>query len=82
MALKNLSLRATTLVQTSSRSEVGVKSYEVPKSRDSNPGQFRDFTLGVSGKRAIRMPLLWANAENTIGSMVVASPVFGPWCVL
>jgi hypothetical protein len=24
----------------------------------------------------------WANVENTIGSMVVASPESGPWCVL
>ncbi len=46
------------------------------------PRQFRDSTLGVLGKRTIRMPLSWANAENIIGSMVVASPEFGPWCVL
>jgi hypothetical protein len=53
-----------------------------PKVPDSNPGQFRDSILGVPGKRAIRMPFPWANAENTIGSMVVPSPEFGPWCVL
>jgi hypothetical protein len=64
------------------RSEVGARSYVCPKSRDSNLGQFRDSTLGVPGKRAFRMPLLWANAENTIGSMVVASPESGSWCVL
>ncbi len=58
------------------------RSYEVPKSRESKSGQFRDSTLGVSGKRAIRMPLPWANVENTIGSMVVASPEPGPWCVM
>jgi hypothetical protein len=77
-----LSLKATSLVQTSSRSEVGARSYEVPKSRESKPGQFRDSTLGVPGKRAIRMPLPWANTENTIRSMVVASPESGPWCVM
>jgi hypothetical protein len=32
-------------------------------------------------KKAIRMPLPWVNAENIIGSMVVASPESGPWCV-
>jgi hypothetical protein len=35
-----LSLRATTLVQASSQSEVGARSYEVPKSRDSNQDSF------------------------------------------
>jgi hypothetical protein len=50
--------------------------------RESKPGQFRDSTSGVPGKRAIRMPLPWANAEYTIGSMVVASPESGPWCVM
>ncbi len=35
-----LSTRATTLVQSSSRSKFEAKSYERPKSRDSNPGQF------------------------------------------
>ncbi len=76
-----LSSRATSLVQTSSRSEVGARNYKGPKSWESKPGQFRDSTLGVPGKRTIRMPLPWANAEYIIGSMVVASPEFGPWCV-
>jgi hypothetical protein len=59
-----------------------LRSPKVPKSQESKPGQFQDFTSGVPGKRAIWMPLLWANAEYTIGSMVVASPEFGPWCVM
>jgi hypothetical protein len=42
-------------------------------------GQFRDYTLGVPGKRAIRMPLPWVNTENTIGRMVVTPPESGPW---
>ncbi len=50
-----LSTRATTLVQTSSRSELGERSYGSPKSRESELGQFRDSTLGVPGKRAIWM---------------------------
>jgi hypothetical protein len=37
-----LSKRATTLVQTSSRSELGARSYGSPKSRDSKPRQFWD----------------------------------------
>ncbi len=41
--------------QTSSRSKFGARSYECPKSRDSNSGQFRDSNLGVLGKRAISM---------------------------
>jgi hypothetical protein len=49
-----------------------IPSYEVPKSRDSNPGQFRDSTLGVPGQKAIRMPPPRSNAEYTIGSKVVA----------
>jgi len=50
-----LSRRATTLVQTSLQSEVGARSYECPKSQESNPGQFWDSNLGVPGKRAIWM---------------------------
>jgi hypothetical protein len=34
-------MRDTTLVKTLSRSEVGARSYEVPKSRDSNRDNFR-----------------------------------------
>ncbi len=33
--VEKLSKRATSLVETSSRSEVGTKSYDVPKSRES-----------------------------------------------
>jgi len=39
--------RATSLLQTSSQSEVLVRSYEFPKSRESKPGQFWDSSLGV-----------------------------------
>jgi hypothetical protein len=53
--VEKLSTKATTLVQTSSRSKLGARSYEHPKSRESKPGQFRDSTLGVPGKRAIWM---------------------------
>jgi hypothetical protein len=70
-----LSSRATRLVQTLLRSEVGARSYGCPKSRESNgthSGQFRDSISGVPGKCDIWMPLPWSNAEYTIGSKVVA----------
>jgi hypothetical protein len=35
-----ISTRATTSVQTSSRSEVGARSYALPKSRESRTGTF------------------------------------------
>ncbi len=38
--VEKLSLRATRLVQTSSRSEVGARSYGCPKSRESNQDTF------------------------------------------
>jgi len=41
-----ISRRATTLVETSSRSELGVRSYERSKSQESKPEQFWDSTLG------------------------------------
>jgi hypothetical protein len=77
-----LSRRATTLLQTSLQSEVGARSYECPKSRESNPGQFRDSSLGVMGKSAIWMWLPRSNAENTIWGKVVASPESRPWWIL
>jgi hypothetical protein len=61
--------------------EFGVKSYERPKSRESKPGQFRDSTLGVPGKRTIWMQVRRRAAENTIWGKVVASPESGPWWV-
>jgi len=53
--IRKLSRRATTLVETSLPSKVRAMRYEFPKSRESNPGQFRDSSLGVLGKSAIRM---------------------------
>jgi hypothetical protein len=76
-----LSRRATSSLLTLSQSEVGARSYECPKSRESKPGQFWDSTLGVSGQRAIRAWAWWSNVENTIWGKVVASPESGPWWV-
>jgi len=73
--------RATSLLQTSSQSKVWAGSYELPKSWESQPGQFRDSSLGVPGIKAIWMQVRWSNVENTIWGKVVASPESGPWWV-
>jgi hypothetical protein len=76
-----LSKRATSLVQTSSRSEVG--SAMMSRSPGSpKPGQFRDSTLGVPGQTTTWVWAQRSNAENTIGWMVVTPPESGPWCVM
>jgi hypothetical protein len=51
--LGKLSTRATTLLQTSSQSEVFRKSYGPPKSRESQVWEFRDSHLGVPEQKAI-----------------------------
>jgi hypothetical protein len=73
--------RATSLLQTSSQSEVWARSYEFPKSRESKPGQFWDSSLGVPGIKAIWMRVPQSNVENTIWGKVVASPKSGPWWI-
>jgi hypothetical protein len=50
--------------------------------RSPKSGQFRDSTLEVSGKSAIRMQVRRRGTENTIGRMVVAPPESGPWWVM
>jgi hypothetical protein len=49
---------------------------------ETHSGQLRDSISGVPGKCDIRMQVPWRVTEHTIGSMVVASPEPGPWCVL
>jgi hypothetical protein len=46
-----LSKRATSLVQTSSRSEVGARSYDVPKSRESKTETISGLHFGSPGKK-------------------------------
>jgi hypothetical protein len=51
-AVGNISTRATTSVQTSLRSEVGARSYALPKSRESRTGTLgwiSGFQLGSPG---------------------------------
>jgi hypothetical protein len=73
--------RATRLVQTSLRSEVGARSYDSPKSRESKPGQFRDSTLGVPRQRTTWVWTRRSNAKNTIWGKVVASHESESWWV-
>jgi hypothetical protein len=50
-----VSTRATTLLETASRSKVFSQSYGAPKSRESHLARFRDSHSGVPGKIAIWM---------------------------
>jgi hypothetical protein len=77
--LGKISMRATTLVQTSSRSEVCTRSHSPAKLRDSHPWRFRDSHLGVPRQKAIQMPLPRSDAEYTIWGKVVDSLESGPW---
>jgi len=63
-------------------SEVRAKSYELTKSREFKLGQFRDFSLGVPGQKAIQMWVPQKVAKNTIWGKVVVSPESEPWWVL
>jgi hypothetical protein len=59
------------------RSEQEVMDAQSPGSPDRD--NFRDSSLGVSGKSAIRMWPRQRAAENTIRGKVVVSPEFRPW---
>jgi hypothetical protein len=77
-----VSTRATTLFETSSRSEVCTGSYAFSKLQESQLLEFRDSHLGVLRQKAIWMWPSWRAAEYTIWGKVVASPESGPWWVL
>jgi len=74
--------RATTLLQSSSQSEVWAKSYGRAKSRESKPGQVRDSSLGVLGQKAIRMWVPQRGTKYTIWGKVLVSFESGPWWVM
>jgi len=74
--------RDTTLLQTSSQSNVFTKSYGPPKSRKSQLWRFWDSHLGVPGQNVIWMWAPWRGAEYTIREKVVASAKSGAWWVL
>jgi len=50
--IRKLSTRSTTLLQTTSWSEVYSQSYGAPKSRESQVAQFRDSCLVVPGEKS------------------------------
>jgi hypothetical protein len=63
-------MRATTLLQTTLRSEVFSQSYGASKSRESRE------------RKAIWMWVPWRVTKYTIRGKVVVSPKSGPWWVL
>ncbi len=73
------------MVQTSSRSDLAVGTYELPKSRDSTWDSFETISglqLESPGKKSHLDVVSAGVAENTIWGKVVASPESEPWCVL
>jgi hypothetical protein len=78
-----LSTRATTLLQTSSQSEVCTQSYGAPKSRESQPWRFWDSHLGILGQKVIWM---WAPGEGggfpQVRAVVSLVCLCCPWLIL
>jgi hypothetical protein len=60
-----LSMRATTLLDTSSQSEVFTQSYGPPKLWESQLWEFRDSHLGVPGQNDIWVLVSWPSIEYT-----------------
>jgi hypothetical protein len=77
-----ISTRATTLLQTSSQSEVCTQSYEPPKLQESQLWKFRDSHLGVSEQNGIWVLVPWLVTKYIIRGKVVASPKSKLWWVL
>jgi hypothetical protein len=82
ISLKKLLMKATTLLQTSSQSEVYTQSYEPPKSWKSQLWKFRNSHFGVPGQNDIWVLVPWLGTKYTIRGKVVASPKSRPWWVL
>jgi hypothetical protein len=61
-----LSTRVTTLLQTSSQSEVCTQSYGPPKSWESQLWEFQDSQVGVLGQNDIWVLISWPNTKYTI----------------
>jgi hypothetical protein len=83
--VEKISTRATSLVQTSSRSDLAIRSYKRPKSRDSTRDSFRTISglqLGSPGKKSHLdvVPEMWRR-EYYMGEGG-GFPESGPWCVL
>jgi hypothetical protein len=71
-----LSTKVTTLLHTSSQSEVCTQNYGPPK-LESQFKEFQDSNLGILGQNDIWMLVLWPGTFNTIRGKVVASPKSG-----
>jgi hypothetical protein len=76
---EKLSTRATTLLQTSSQSEVCTQSYGAPKLQES---QFQDYHLEVLKQKNHLDVGLMERHKVYYKVKVVASPKSGPWWVL
>jgi hypothetical protein len=77
-----LSMKATTLLQTSLQSKVYMLNYVPPKSWESQLWEFWDSHSGVPRQKIIWMWVPWRVAKYTIKGKVVVSPKSGPWWVL
>jgi hypothetical protein len=73
--------RNTTLLHTSSQSEVFTQSYGPLKLRESQLWEFRDSHSGVPKQNAIWVLVPWPSTKYTIRGKVVASPKFELWWV-
>jgi hypothetical protein len=58
------------------------KRSEKPQETVHFSSEFRRLSHTCPGSEPWRVAKPWANIEYTIGSMVVASPESGPWCVM
>jgi len=75
----NLSMRATTLLQTALRSEVYLQNYGAPKLRESRWRNFGTPTRKSQERKTIWMWASWRGPKYTIKGKVVASPKSGLW---
>jgi hypothetical protein len=80
--VEKVSMRTTTLLQTSFQSKVCRRNYGPPKLRESQLWEFRGSHLGVLGQNVIWMLVSWPATEYTIRGKVMASLKSGSWWVL
>jgi hypothetical protein len=77
-----ISMRATTLLQTSSQSEVCMQSYRPPKVARVQIVGISGLPFGILGQNDIWVLVPWPSTKYTIRGKVVASPKFGLWWIL
>ncbi len=76
--IEKLSMKATTLLWTSTQSEVYTQSYWITKSRESRFWEFQNSHLKVMGQNDLWMLTPWPCIENTIGRRCWFPP--SPYC--